>query len=107
MDDTQAADLGGAGTDVIQRLRDVIDVALRINTPWKGQPYQFQGRRLLAAVRMNLAEHDAADLDRADACRQIKLHTQRLRRVLAGGQVRQQGGRVDIDGMPAGRLHDG
>ena len=53
------------------------------------------------------AEHQRANLDRADAAFQVQLRRQRHAGKLVQRNVRQEGARVDIDGVPAGRLHDG
>ena len=103
--DTQAIDLILLAVDVLHRLGHVVDVALGVDPPRNGQPHQLQRAGSSPVPRADRTS--PADLHGADARLEVQRNRQRLGRELVRRDVRQHRARVDVDGVPARRLHDG
>src|SRR5207245_2501448 len=73
-----------------------------------GQAHEVEVGQLLAAgaLRVGLAEHDAADLDGADATLLVQRDRQRLRGIELGGEMGREGAAVDVDRVPPDGLDD-
>jgi len=100
-----AADLFATLVDLQDRFHHVINMALRINPPGNGESYQFHRRRnLFPCFWIFTCEHDGSDLHTPNSGFEIEFGHQRLSRVLQRGDMGQHGLRIDIDGMPSGRL---
>ncbi len=89
-------------------LHYIVDVALGVDPAGDGQAHQLHGSwRFLPALGITAAEHHGADLDRADSGLAIELHHQRLAGQLQRRDLGEKGGSIDVNGVAAGRLHDG
>src|SRR3954469_23184585 len=94
--------------DLENGLNDIIDVALSVDPAWNRKPHQLHRcRGFLSAFRIALPEHHRSDLDPTDSCLSVQLHHQSLAGKLERGDLGEEGCRVDIDRVTAGRLHDG
>src|SRR5271166_6411017 len=76
----------------------VVDVALGVDAAGDGEAYEihFCGG----------SEHQCSDLYRADSAFEIEFVGERYRGKVIGRNVRQEGARVNVDGVASGRLHD-
>src|ERR1700680_2596470 len=65
--DVETLDVGAPRIDVGHDLDDVVDVALRVNAARNRKAHEFHRCEcFLTRLRIRLAEHHAADLDRAN-----------------------------------------
>ena len=89
---------------VDDRLDHVIDVTLGVNTPRNGEPHELIGSRLLpAAAGIRVAEHDAANFDRAYARFPVQFHRQGNAGIRQGCYLRAEAGGIR-DSRPRGWL---
>ena len=103
----EAANLGAAPPDLKDHFHHVVDVRLRINAARNREPQQILGPGMLDAVFVAFAEHQGADFHGADPAFDVEFGGEGDAGKLRGGNVREKGTRVDVDGMAARRLHDG
>ncbi len=96
----------GPRGDRDQHLTDIIDVALGVRAAGNGQSHKFLVSREVGSIWLDLSEHDRTDLDSAYAAVEVEGAGKRLRRVLRGWDVREQGGGVEVDGVASGWPHD-
>jgi hypothetical protein len=104
--DSEAAQVGGAARHRANNLDHVVDVRLRVNPPGDGQAHQLHRPGRLRPVGMH-PEHDRADLAAADAALPVQGDRQRLPGILERRDVREERGRIEVDGVAADRLHAG
>ncbi len=94
----QAFDLPAPLPDFQNHFHYVINMALRVNSPWNGQPHQVHARRLI--------KHERTNLHRANAAFKVELVCQRHSGKLRLWDMRQKCAGINIDRVPARRLDD-
>src|SRR5918996_2275177 len=102
--DAHSTEIPGALRDPADDLDDVVDVRLGVDPARDGQADELHWCGRLGPVGME-PEHDRADLAAADAALTVEGAGQGLARVLEWRDVREQGGGVQVDRVPADRLH--
>ena len=75
-----------------------VDVALGVDAAGNGEAHQIHRRRC--------SEHQGSDLNRTDAAFEIEFIRERYGGEAIRRNVRQEGARVDVNGVASGRLHD-
>src|SRR5208337_2941146 len=85
--------------DVEDDFHHIVDVALGVDAAGNGQAHQVHIR--------GCSKHQGSDLYRADAAFEIEFVGEGNGRKMIGRNVRQEGARVNVDGVASGRLHDG
>ena len=94
-----AADFVAVAPDLEDDFNQVVNVALRVDAARNGEAHEVHLR--------GGGEHQRADFDGANAAFEIKFGGEGDAGELVLRNVRQEGARVEVDGVAARRLHDG
>ena len=86
---------------------DIVDMALRVDPSWDGKAHKFQGCRYELMVGVIFSEHQRSDLHTPYAAFQIERTGQGLAGISLDRNMREEGLRIKVDGMPTSRLHHG